>query len=249
MPERDVVAAFDRLSDPGDTAWAPLHQRLWLSDGRDLWQKFEVPRRFASAAAPPASDPPLERYRKLGIEWIIDARPSRLLDVEGVRQLLADHGEIAWADSGWVLYRLVDTPREPEPLACDDTLRGGTSCWDGTLDARPGLDLAESPTGIAREVPICPGRTLVVDVDVRGEGAAPVIEIDFDFPPRPQPLMRVREELDLPDGGTARIAATAPPGTRTGARVSIFGAQGRVVERVALGTLGPCRQGLPGAGG
>lgn len=249
MPERDAVAAFDRLSDPGDTAWAPLHQRLWLTDGRDLWQKFEVPRRFASAAAPPAGDPTLVRFRKLGIEWVLDARASQLRDVAGVGQLLDEHGEIAWADGGWVLYRLVDAPRAPEPLPCDDPLTGPSPCWDGTLDDRPGLDAAESPTGIARQLAICPGRTLIVDVRVRGDGPPAVVEIDFDFPPRPQPLMRVREELTPAGGGTTRIAATAPPGTRTGARVSIFGAQGRVVERVALGTLGPCRPGLPGSTG
>jgi hypothetical protein len=86
-------------------------------------------------------------------------------------------------------------------------------------------------------------------VTVRGDGPPVGVEIDFDFPSRPRPLLRVRQDLELRDGGTTRVAATAPPGTRAGARVTVFAAEGRVVERVALGTLGPCRRGLPGPTG
>jgi hypothetical protein len=240
MPERDGIAAFNRLSAPGDVVMTHAHQRLWLTGGRDISPDWEVPRRLASAAGPPASEPAVERYRKLGVTWILGHRDGAPFGAPGVPELLDRNGEVAWADRGWLLVHLVDHPRAPAPLGCDDRLAGRPGCWQGTLDHRPGYELAESPTGIARNLPICPGRTLVVDVTVRGDGPPVRVEIDFDYPPRPRPLLRVDSDLVLRGGGTARVPGTAPPDTRTGARVTVFGAPGRVVESVRIGTLGAC---------
>jgi hypothetical protein len=246
MPERDAVAAFDRLAPPGAMVMSPTQQRLWLTEGRDISPHWEVARRLRSASAPPASDPALVRYRKLGVEWILGMRSGVPFAERGVPELLDQSGEIAWADRDWILVRLADRPRAPAPIGCDDLLAGRPGCWEGTLDRRPGFTVEETPA-VARSFPICAGRTLVVDVTVRGTGPPVAVEIDFDFPPRPRPLLRVRQELALGRGGTTRIPATAPPGTRTGARVTVFGTAGRTVEAVRLGTLGRCRTDLPGA--
>lgn len=248
MPERDALAAFDRLAPPGAMVMSPTQQRLWLGEGRDISPQWEVARRLGSASAPPASDPPVVRYRKLGVEWILGRRSGVPFAEPGVPELLDRSGEIAWADRDWILVRLVDRPRAPSPVGCDDRLTGRPGCWEGALDATPGFTVQETPA-VARSFPLCPGRTLVVDVTVRGAGPPVVVEIDFDFPPRTRPLLRVRQELALGRGGTARIPATAPPGTRTGARVTVQGAAGRVVEAVRLGALGGCRGDLPGARG
>ena len=240
-PERDAIAAFDRLAPPGATVMTPLQQRLWLTEGRDISPHWEVQRRLDSASAPPAGDPALVRYRKLGVEWILGRRNGIPFADPGVPELLDRHGQVAWADRDWLLVQLVEKPRAPRPIGCDDTLAGRPGCWEGTLDRSPGFAVEETPL-VARNFPICPGRTLVVDVTVRGDGPPVAVEIDFDSPP----LLRVRQELTLKGGGVARIPATAPPGTRTGARVTVFGAAGRVVEAVRLGVVGPCRTDLPG---
>lgn len=248
MPERDAVAAFDRLAPPGAMVMSPTQQRLWLTAGRDISPDWEVPRRLRSASAPPASDEAVVRYRKLGVEWILGQRSGRPFSEPGVPELLDRNGEIVWADRDWILVRLVDRPRAPTPIGCDDTLAGRPGCWEGTLDRRPGFTFEETPA-VARNFPICAGRTLVVDVTLRGPGPPVAVEVDFDSPPRSRPLLRARQELALGNGGTARIPVTAPPGTRTGARVTVFGAPGRMVEAVRLGVLGRCRTDLPGARG
>ncbi|HEX2124994.1 MAG TPA: hypothetical protein VHF45_00370, partial [Thermoleophilaceae bacterium] len=248
MPERDAIAAFDRLAPSGAILAAPLHQRLWLSGGRDIAAIDELRRRLASASAPPASLPALERYRRLGVGWMLGRRDGEPFEDPSVSKLVASNGQVAWADRDWILVQLVDRPRAPAPIGCDDRLTGRPGCWEGTLDRRPGFTPEETPT-IARSFPICAGRTLVVDVTVRGAGPPVAVEIGFDSPPRPRPLLYARQELALGEGGTARIPITAPPGTRTGARVTISGAPGRVVESVRLGVLGRCRGDLPGARG
>ena len=244
MPERDALAAFDRLAPPGAMVMTTVQQRLWLTEGRDIAPDWEVQRRLRSASAPPASYPAVVRYRKLGVEWILGRRSGDPFAEPGVPELLDRNGEIAWADRDWILIRLVDRPPEPRPIGCDDTLAGRPGCWEGTLDRRPGFTLEEAPV-VARSFPICAGRTLVVDMTVRGAGPPVAVEIGFHTATRPQPLLYVRQELTLGEGGTARIPVTAPPGTRTGARVTVHGAQGRVVESVRLGVLGPCRGDLP----
>jgi hypothetical protein len=246
MSERDAIAAFDRLSAPGDVVMTPVQERLWLTGGRDISPDWEVPRRLESASAPPPSEPTVERYRNLGVRWILGHRDGQPFGAEGVPELLDRNGEVAWADSAWLLVHLVDHPRAPTPLPCDELLEGRPGCWQGTLDHKPGYVQAESRDGIARNLPFCAGRTLVVDVTVRGKGPPISVDIDFDRPPRPRPLMHVHSEVDpAPDGGpaTARVPATAPPLTRTGARITILGAPGRTVERVNVGALGSCRGG------
>lgn len=248
MPERDALAAFDRLAPPGAMVMSTAEQRLWLTEGRDISPHWEVRRRLESAAAPPASDPAVLRYRKLGVEWILGMRSGRPFGDPGVPELLDRNGQVAWADRDWILIALVDRPTAPAPIGCDDRLTGRPGCWEGALDDRPGFTAEETP-GVARTFPLCAGRTLVVDVTV-GAGSAPVgVEIDFDFPPRARPLLRVRQDIARERGGTVRIPATAPPGTRTGARVTVFGAPGRTVDAVRLGQLGRCRTDLPGARG
>jgi hypothetical protein len=112
MPERDLIAAFDRSAPPDAMAVANLHQRGWLREGRDLTPSWELRRRLASRAAPPASDPPLVRYRKLGVTWVLIWRGAPFDPLlRDVFDLLAQHGELVYEDEQGHLYRLVDRPR------------------------------------------------------------------------------------------------------------------------------------------
>jgi hypothetical protein len=233
--ERDAIAAFDHHAPPGATALSEGHQRLWLSAGRDLAPNWETNARLRSRSAPPPSVPLLERYRALGVTWILGRRGTGPFAAEGVRDLLAAHGELRWADHGWVLYRLAGAPRRPRPLPCDDLLTGRPGCWAGTLDERPGFTAAESAT-IAREVPVCAGRTLTVSGRTTGPDGGVKVEVDYDSPV----IVRGHARDAFPAGTSFRVPLTAPPGTRGPARVTVI-PQGRArVERIALGAIGDC---------
>ena len=236
VADRDAIAAFDHHAPPGAAAVSSAHQRLWLSEGRDLAIDWELEFRLRSRSAPPATVPLLERYRAMGVTWMLGPRGAVPFTRPGVPELIAAHGELRWADRGWVLYRLADSPRRPERLPpCDDTLEGRPGCWDGTLDADPGLTAAEAPA-IAREVPICPGRTLTVAGRASGRDGGLRLEIDYENPD----LRRGHTRVDVPVDTAFQIPATAPPGSSGRARVTVIATGSARVERVVLSAIGDC---------
>lgn len=235
MVERDALAAYDRAAPPGALAVTVLHQRIWLSEGRDLTPNWEMNSRLDSNSGGPRSAPLIDRMRRLGAEWIITGEGRDKFGYAGADAMLGRHGEVAFSDQGWVVYRLVDRPRAPEPMPCDDRLTGRPGCWAGSLDSRAGYALAESPGGITRPAAVCPGKTLVADIESSGSGPGLDVTVAYDDPDPGRGHVR----HVLPSGKPARVYATAPSGAKA-ATVSILGADGVVVERVRLGTLGEC---------
>ena len=245
MLERDALAAYDSLAPPGALAMTTAHQRLWLTDGRDLAPDWEILERLRSASALPESVPLYDRVRDLGVGWMLGPREEGPDRHEGFREMVAEHGEPAWADQDWVLMRLVDRPRPPGLVPpCDEELEGRPGCWQG-LAGGAGYSGEERPEGIVRVVPVCPGRTLTVNVRSRGRGGPVRVEVDYDGPDPVRGHMRAEGAA----GDPFTVPATAPAGSRRGAQVRVIAPPHVVVERVAFGTYGGCRSDLqPDAG-
>jgi hypothetical protein len=243
MRNRDAVAAYNRIAAPGDLAMTVAHQRAWLTDGRDLTPDWEVLDRLRSPSALPESAPLYDRVRDLGVEWLLGPRAGGgPLAQPGFDVMATKHGELAWADQDWVLVRLVDRPPPPQFVPpCDDDLEGLPGCWSGGLDRKPGYRGEESPQGIVRVVKVCPGRTLTVNGRSRGAGGAPVrVEMDYDGSDPRRGHMRA----EAAPGDPFTVPATAPAGTRRGAQVRVIAPPGVVVERLAFGLYGTCRDDL-----
>jgi hypothetical protein len=107
MPERSLVETFDRVAPPGAMAMADAHQRLWLSDGRDLSPVWEVGARLELSGGPPSDRPEYVRLRRLGIGWILGAEGGGTLSQPFVGATIARHGELVAEEGSWRLYRLV----------------------------------------------------------------------------------------------------------------------------------------------
>ncbi len=236
MIELDALDAYDRLAPPGALALGDPHQRLWLTEGRDLSPVWEVTSRLEIDGPMPTGARLYSGVRALGIDWMIVGEGGGALSVPWSASLLERHGEVVWADRGWTVYRLVDSAATGTPLeSCDDRLAGVEGCWQGTLDDRPGLRYEESPAGISRTVPLCPGATLAVDVRADGGAAPLVVTVDFDGPDP----SRGHTFTQLTPGSTRPAAGTAPPGARN-ATVSLRPAPGMEVESAELRRLGSC---------
>jgi hypothetical protein len=241
MLERDALAAYDAIAPPEALAMTTAHQRLWLTDGRDLAPDWEVLNRLRSASSLPESAGLYRRVRHLGVDWILGPIGGGPFRHEGFYEMVSQHGEIAWADQNWMLVRLVD--RTPPPgfvPSCDEDLTGREGCWLGGLDRRPGYRAEESPQGIVRVIPVCPGRTLTVNGRSHGKGDAVRVEIDYDGPDALRGHMRAAADA----GDAFTIPATAPAGSSRGAQVRVIAPPGVVVDRVAFGLYGSCRPNL-----
>jgi hypothetical protein len=109
--EKAALDAYVRLAPPGADAISDPQERLFVRD-RDLSPTWEVARLLDLSGPPPtAPDDTYRRLRRLGIGWaIIDPR-QLFTNVAWLAPLLAEHGEEVFADRGWVLYRLVASPR------------------------------------------------------------------------------------------------------------------------------------------
>ncbi|MEA2475387.1 MAG: hypothetical protein QOE06_3302 [Thermoleophilaceae bacterium] len=210
--ERVALSTFNRLSPPHAIALSAPHQRVWLEGGRDLLYPFEFRGRSAAAAPPPAGAPLLSQLRELGVNWVV-LRVDEPLDVAA--QINPRHGELAWADDKWAIYRLVNTPRAPHPVT--------------------GYDILNAPNNQV-EIPVCAGRTLVADVATGGSGGAAILTIDYGS--ADPELGHVRAEI--PAGQSQRVAATAPPRALHGAVVRLSRGPNVSIGHVRFGTLGQC---------
>ena len=122
------------------------------------------------------------------------------------------------------------------PLAdCDPTLAGRPGCWQGGLDAKPGYTGQESPGGIARTVPVCPGEVLIASVRVAPGGGPVQTAVLFGGH---DPLARTPAAQAQP-GGVTQVGGPAPPGAHT-ATISIVAPAGTTVRRVSIGHIGSC---------
>ncbi len=114
-------------------------------------------------------------------------------------------------------------------------LSGAPDCWQGTLDDQPGYRYEESPAGIARVVPVCPGATLRVDTRTRGGAAPLVVSVDFDG----TDPSRGHTFTQLSPGSTRPAAGTAPAGAHN-ATVTLRPAPGMEVQSASLSRVGAC---------
>jgi hypothetical protein len=217
MPEREAVARFDRLSPPGTMALSEAPQRAWLTADRDFSPGMEVEARLEAAAAPPRTDPPLERLRKLGVTWVVGRQGDRPFTQPVVGPLARRHLDVAWAGRGWVVGRLRDRPAPPRPLdlAAVRTERTATST--------------------VYTVPACPGQHLVADV--RSTGAGQRVPIAFDFGEPSPGDEEMRHEVFA--GRPERLYVTAPAGARSAA-VTVPDFEGTAVKPLRFGLLGAC---------
>jgi hypothetical protein len=245
MFEREALAAFDAQAPPGSMAVSTAYQRAWLSGGRDLEPEWELQGRMAidEAAFPTTPREALRRIRELGPTWaLLPDAELRQPSLYYLYSVIAHYGELRWAEQGWSLYKLTAHPRAPAPLPkCDDRLAGQQGCWTGTLDNRPGYQAEESPVGISRNVAVCAGETVTLDVGTIGGSTPLSVWIDFNGPDPGRGHVR---PLVAPDT-VARVGGTAPPGA-TVATVSIEPPpSGTTVTYARLGHVGHCQ----GSGG
>jgi hypothetical protein len=237
MPERDALDAFNRVAPPGALAVGDPHQRLWLDDGRDLAPSWEISARLEIDGPQPTDRGELSRrLRSLGVGWAITGEGGSTLATPYAATMLDGHGVVVWADRGWTIYRLGGGPQQSTPVgACDDRFTGAPGCWQGTLDDQPGFRYEESPAGVTRVVPVCPGGTLRVDARTRGGQAPLVVAVDFDG----SDPTRGHTFTQLAPGSTRPAAGTAPPGARN-ASVTLRPAPGMEVESARLSRVGAC---------
>src|SRR6185436_11160306 len=121
FPEKDALDAYQRLAGPGAIALSEAHERTFLTD-RDLSPIWEVGRLLEAGGRvlPTTGDAALRRMRAMGIGWAVVNEGDPTHQSGWVGSLLAEHGEVAFADRGWRLDRLVEQPARPRPLAsCD----------------------------------------------------------------------------------------------------------------------------------
>jgi hypothetical protein len=238
FPEKDVLAAYQQLARPGSIAFSEAHERTFLED-RDLSPIWEVGRLLqAPGPLPTTGDAGLRALRRLGIGWAIvsDADPSH--QVGWAAAVLAEHGQLMFADRGWGLYQLVDRPDRPRRLAasCDALLRGIPDCWTGTFDDNPGLADGESPGGASRKIPVCPGETIAVEARTAAGGQPSHVYIDSDS----GSAMSGHQLVAIGPGATGTAYGTAPPGTRTMTVTLGPGIEGGKIASARIGTLGRC---------
>jgi hypothetical protein len=239
FPEKDALAAYARVAPPGAGAVSDAHQRLFVP-GRGLSPKWEVDRLLLLSGPPPVeSRETLRRLRGLGLRWALVTGANRTAEgATWLPRLLAAHGEPAFADRGWDLYRLVEHPQRPRMLPdCDPRLRGRPGCWEGTLDTTPGLRDGESAGGMHRSVRVCAGQTVAVQVTTERAGAATQVSIDADS----GDIKAGHNSATVPPGRIGWVYGTAPTGTGA-SRIAVMPGVGGTVSWVRIGVLGRCAQ-------
>src|SRR5215218_223706 len=237
FPEKDTLDAFQRIAAPGATAVSNAHERTFLHD-RDLSAVWEVERLLElSGPLPTDGDDALHRLRRLGIGWALLSGPER--SGEGstwLTSVLAQHGEPAFSDRGWDLYRLVDRPARPRLTTCDSGLTGRPGCWTGTFDARAGLSDGESDGGVSRTIPVCGGETVTVDLTTTAEGQSAQVWLNADNAnPRSG-----HSGGTVPAGRRGRVIGTAPPGAHAMSITLVPGIDSGQIVRARVGLLGRC---------
>jgi hypothetical protein len=116
-PERDLLASFDHVAPPGALAAADPHQRIWLTEGRDLTPFWELHRRLEIGGAAP-DDPAatLAAVRAAGVSWVLTRRPSSFVDLSALssfpylERMVEVFGRPVWSSSAGTLYELPDGP-------------------------------------------------------------------------------------------------------------------------------------------
>jgi hypothetical protein len=181
-----------------------------------------------------------------GIEWVIIPN-DRKFRSHRYHELIADFGELRFADRNWSLMRLQTIRNRPKRYEqCSSDLLAG-DCWHATgLDAVGGLTAEEAGSGAWARIPACPGRTIVLKVAVSSgvTPAAAAITFDDDDP------WAGFTSVSVPAGTSRTIAATAPQGSSL-ALVTLRPGDGGVIERATVGWVGgECpEEASTGAGG
>jgi hypothetical protein len=235
LPERQAILAFNRLAPPGARVATSAYERVWLTQGRDLYALSYDIRGLLELQGPlPTSgDATLKGLHRLGIDWVLVNGPERLLNEPGfLSQVITLHGKPEFGERGWDLYRLVDTPPAARPLApCDTKARGVPACWGGTRAIDGHLTSI-----VARTLAVCPGETLALSITQAPGGAGSPVLIRFIGG---SPTDGIQPGEALP-GVPQRIIATAPPGARS-AEVILSPGPGAQITSATIGSLGgPC---------
>jgi hypothetical protein len=237
FPEKDTLDVYQRVAPPGSLALSDAHERTFLVD-RDLSPFWEVSRLLeAPGPLPTTGDAALRRMRAMGIGWAVVSDADQA-QIAWAAALLREHGEVVFSDRGWRLYRLVDRPTRPRPLAsCDVRLRGTSGCWAGRFDRIAGLRDGESPAGASRRIRVCAGETLAVELRTAAGGDPSQVLIDSDS----GSALSGHEATIVAPNARETAYATAPPGTRTMNVTLVPGAAGGAIESARTGVLGHCR--------
>jgi hypothetical protein len=237
LPERDGLAAYNRVAPPGSLAATDAHERAWLTDGRDLSPSWEVRSRMLITGPLPTTPTGLyQRYRQVGVGWVILTSGTPIAGDPLVQAMVGRYGQLRYRDNFASVYQLSGRPAPPVPVAdCDPTLAGRPGCWQGGLDATPGYTGQESPGGIARTVPVCPGEVLIASVRVAPGGGPVQTAVLFGGH---DSLARTPAAQAQP-GSVTQVGGPAPPGAHT-ATISIVAPAGTTVRRISIGHIGSC---------
>ena len=151
MPERDALAAYNRVAPPGALAVSDPYQRVWLTGGRDLEPGWELTARLKTKGPLPTTPAQmLARYRQLGVTWVIVQNGGALAGDKQVAALVDRYGQLEYRDATASVYRLTPTPVRPAAFAA-----------------------APAAAGAPLTVPVCTGEVVVADVHADG-GSTPV---------------------------------------------------------------------------
>jgi hypothetical protein len=237
FPEKDTLEAFQRAAPPGADAISDAHERTFLTD-RELSPPWEVGRLLQlHGPIPTTGDAALRRLRQVGISWAILTGVNRTPAASTwLAEAVSGHGEIVFSDRGWDLYRFADVPSRPRYINCDADLRGGSSCWTGTLDDQRGLSDGEGAPGVSRVIPVCPGRTVGVRVTTAAGGQPAQVGLSADD----GDAKSGSNTGIAPAGATTWIYDTAPPGTHHMTFAIYAGAGGGRIMRAEVGLFGSC---------
>lgn len=232
FPERDALQAYRAAAPSGALALTDAHERVFTGD-RKLTVMYETVTRLTLVPpAPQNGDQALAKLRQLGIGWaVLQSSGVSQQNYPWLRQAIADHGEIVFADRGWSVYRLVDRPSRPQAdQACDAPLRGTPGCWNG-VDRSPGLTPGETASRVVR---VCPGTLVAVGVRAAAAGEPAQVVIDPDGTTG----MRGYQNAVATPGATTWTYATVPEGAGA-ATVTVAPGAGGKVDRVETARLGP----------
>ena len=224
IPGFVVLQDLNRAAGRGDVVVSHLYARAVLRPDLDIESLNGLNSRLDRQGVKLDTVPALlSAYEQEGVRWAALSTEQRVaLDPASVfTQLLSAHGTLVSAAGGTELYALGLAVQEPErqPL-CDPSFAGGIgpgtgpTCWGVALDAAPGLTPAEATNGsVTQQVPVCPGASYAVDVDVDVPGAQVVLTFSQAEDLRGA-IQRYSATAAVAAGST-RAYATAPSRGRT----------------------------------
>jgi hypothetical protein len=183
MPERDALAAYNRVAPPGTLAVSDPYQRVWLTGGRDLEPSWELTARLKTKGPLPTTPAQmLARYRQLGVTWVIVQNGGALADDKQVAALVDRYGQLEYRDATASVYRLTPTPVRPAAFA--------------------------AAAGAPLTVPVCTGEVVVAAVHADGGSTPVTAAITFDGNNH---LART-PTVQVAPGTSGAVAGPAPPG-------------------------------------